>query len=100
MKRWRTYGTTLVDPGARHVVDVLPARSGHTLAAWLRRRPSAAVIACDRSTEYARAATVAAPHAVQVADRWHLLANVREMAERWLQSVDRRPAAPPRAPRR
>jgi transposase len=64
MKRGRTYGTILVDLEARHVVDVLPDRSVHTLAAWLRRRPSVAAIARNRSSEYARAATVAAPHAV------------------------------------
>jgi transposase len=45
------------------------------------------VIARDRSTEYTRAATEAAPQAIQVADRWHLLRNGREMAERWLTSV-------------
>jgi len=87
LKRGRTYGTILVDLEARHVVDLLPDRTAPTLAAWLRPRPPVAVIARDRSTEYARAATLAAPHARQVADRWHLLVNVREMAERWLQSV-------------
>ena len=35
-------------------------------------------------TEYARAVALGAPAAVQVADRWHLLANVRDMLERWL----------------
>jgi len=42
------------------------------------------VVARDRSTEYARAAAIGAPKAVQVADRCHLLANVRDMLERWL----------------
>lgn len=87
LRRGRTYGTILVDLEARHVVDLLPDRTSHTLATWLRRRPSVAVIARDRSTEYARAATTAAPTALQVADRWHLLVNVRDMAERWLMSV-------------
>lgn len=87
LRRGRTYGTILVDLEARHVVDLLPDRTSHTLAAWLRRRPAVAVIARDRSTEYARAATTAAPQALQVADRWHLLVNGRDMAERWLMSV-------------
>lgn len=87
LKRERTYGTILIDLEKRHVVDLLPDRSAHTLVTWLRPRPPVAVIARDRSTEYARAATLAAPRAVQVADRWHLLVNVRDMAERWLQSV-------------
>ena len=87
LRRGRTYGTILVDLEARHVVDLLPDRTAATLAAWLRRRPAVEVIARDRSTEYTRAATAAAPHALQVADRWHLLSNVRDMAERWLMSV-------------
>ena len=36
------------------------------------------------STEYARATALGAPKAVQVADRWHVLSNVRDMLERWL----------------
>jgi len=87
LRRGRTYGTILVDLEARHVVDLLPDRTSDSLATWLRHRPSVAVITRDRSTEYARAATTAAPTALQVADRWHLLVNVRDMAERWLLSV-------------
>jgi transposase len=87
LRRGATYGTILVDLEARHVVDLLADRTAATLAAWLRRHPAVQVIARDRSTEYTRAATDAAPHAIQVADRWHLLRNVREMAERWLTSV-------------
>lgn len=45
------------------------------------------VIARDRSTEFARGATAGAPHAQQVADRWHLLVNLREAIERWLNRV-------------
>ncbi len=102
LRRGATYGTILVDLEARHVVDLLADRTAATLDAWLRRHPDVQVIARDRSTEYTRAATDAAPHAIQVADRWHLLHNVREMAERWLTSVHPRvrrlpplPGAPP-----
>lgn len=38
----------------------------------------------DRSTEYQRGVTEGAPHAVQVADRFHLLVNLREALERLL----------------
>ena len=90
LKRGRTYGTILVDLEARRVVDLLPDRSGSTLARWLRRRPHIAVVTRDRSTEYTRAITAALPAAVQVADRWHLLLNVRQMLERWLATVSGR----------
>ena len=39
------------------------------------------VITRDRSSTYAQAATSAAPQARQVADRWHLLKNLREAVE-------------------
>lgn len=39
----------------------------------------------DRSLEYARGATAGAPATVQVADRWHLLLNLRERLERFLE---------------
>jgi transposase len=87
LRKGRTYGTILVDLEARRVVDLLPDRTADTLAAWLRRRPPVALITRDRSPEYARAATAAAPQAVQVADRWHLLLNVRQMTERYLAGV-------------
>ena len=87
LRTGRTYGTILVDLGARRVIDLLPDRTADTLAAWLRRRPRVALITRDRSTEYARAATAAAPQAVQVADRWHLLLNARQRTERYLAGV-------------
>lgn len=98
LKRGRTYGTILVDLDAHRVVDLLPDRAGKTLAMWLRERPGIEVITRDRSTEYTRAATAAAPEAVQVADRWHLLLNVRQMAERWFASVGGRLRQLPQVP--
>jgi len=84
MRRGRTYGTIVVDMERRRVADLLPDRTAATVAAWLEQRPGIEVVARDRSTEYARAIAMGAPKAVQVADRWHLLSNVRDMLERWL----------------
>jgi len=71
-------------------LDLLPDRSASTLAAWLRREPQIRLVARDRSTEYARGITLGAPDAVQVADRWYLLLNTRQMIERWLARVHTR----------
>jgi len=84
MRKGRTYGTIVVDMERRRVADLLPDRTAATVAAWLEQRPGIEVVARDRSTEYARAIAMGAPKAVQVADRWHLLSNVRDMLERWL----------------
>jgi transposase len=78
---WRKghrYGTILCDLEARKVVDVLPDRDANTVAKWLRQHPGTEIISRDRGGIYAEAARRAAPQAVQVADRWHLLRNLSE----------------------
>jgi len=90
IRKGRTYGTVVVDLERRRVADLLPDRTSATTAEWLRQRPGVEVVARDRSTEYARAVAIGAPQAVQVADRWHLLANMRQALERWLHTVHAR----------
>jgi len=72
LKKAQTYGTILVDLEARRVTDLLPDRTAQTLANWLEGRDTVEVIARDRSTEYALGATLGAPAAVQVVDRWRV----------------------------
>ena len=83
-RRASTFGTILVDLERRCAVDLLPDREAATLARWLREHPGVEVVSRDRASAYARAAHEAAPDAVQVADRWHLLANLRDVLERFL----------------
>lgn len=83
-RRGARYGTILVDLERHRVVDLLPDREAGTLAAWLRAQPGIAVVARDRANDSAQAAGEAAPEAVQVADRWPLLKNVRDALQRSL----------------
>lgn len=90
---WRKatrYGTILCDLERHRAVDVLPDRSADTVAAWLSAHPSVALITRDRSDLYADGATRGAPDAIQVADRFHLLKNLGDALERFLQQ--KRPA--------
>lgn len=49
----------------------------------------------DRSTEYIKGVTEGAPNAIQVADRWHLLSNLRQCLERMLSRIHARLKALP-----
>jgi transposase len=74
-RRGHRYGSIICDLERRRVVDLLPDREPATVEAWLAHHPEICGIARDRGGGYGQAATRAAPQAVQVADRWHLMEN-------------------------
>lgn len=83
-KRGQTYGTLLIDLERRQPIDLLPDREAKTLQHWLEAHPGIQIVTRDRSGEYARAITAGAPEAIQVADRFHLLVNLRDALKRTL----------------
>jgi transposase len=84
-RKGQRYGTIVVDLELSDVIDLLPDRDAETVAAWLKAHPGIKVVSRDRSATYAEASTQGASGAVQVADRWHLLKNLREAVERVLE---------------
>jgi transposase len=77
-RKGRRYGTIFCDLENGGVVDLLPDRSAESTARWLRAHPGVEIISRDRASLYAEAAAKAAPQAIQVADRWHLLHNMSD----------------------
>lgn len=75
---WRRgcrYGTAICDLERRRIVALLPDRDAGAVERWLAAHPEIRIVTRDRAGGYARAAARGAPEAVQVADRWHLMAN-------------------------
>src|SRR5438874_6576705 len=77
-KKGQTYGTILVDLELRKPIELLADRKEETLTAWLLTHPEIAVISRDRGGEYAAAARKGAPQAQQIADKFHLVKNLRD----------------------
>jgi transposase len=76
------YGTILLNLERHCLVDLLPDREKATVAAWLKLHPGIKMVSRDRGGAYAEAAREAAPHAIQIADRFHLSQNVGETVVR------------------
>jgi transposase len=77
---WRksqTEVTIIIDLERRAVIDVLEDRDVVTCTDWLRRDPEVEVISRDRCGLYAQAARQGPPRAEQVADRFHIVQNLR-----------------------
>lgn len=51
---------------------------------WLQEHPQGDVISRDRAEALADAARIGAPQALQIADRWHVISNLREALEKVL----------------
>jgi hypothetical protein len=88
---WRkgtTFGAVIVDLERRQVVELLADRSAATTADWLKRHPQIEVVSRDRPGLYADAAREGEPQARQIADRFHLLKNLRETIERQLDRFE------------
>lgn len=98
LKKRVHYGTLLVDLQQHRVIDLLLERTSTVVSTWLQQQPSIEIVTRDRSTEYAAGITAGAPQAQQVADRWHLLLNLRQMLDRFLSTIYPRVQQLPLAP--
>jgi transposase len=76
IRKGQRYGSILVDLERHRPIDLLPEHASGPIATWFENHPTIEVVARDRASIYAEALAKGAPHAQQVADRWHLTQNV------------------------
>jgi hypothetical protein len=81
------FGSIIVDLERRQVIDVLPDRAASSVEAWMRNHPGIEYVVRDRDGLYAEGAAKGAPQAEQVADRFHLLQNLRKTIETELAGI-------------
>jgi Transposase/zinc-finger of transposase IS204/IS1001/IS1096/IS1165/Helix-turn-helix domain of resolvase len=84
LRRADSYGTILVNLEKRRPLDLLPDRTAEAVKPWLTSHPDIQVVSRDRASAFADAVSQVLPHATQVADRYHLVQNLREHLQRLL----------------
>jgi len=84
IRRGDSYGTILVNLETGKPLDLLPDRTAEAVLPWLDRHQEIEVVSRDRASAYADAVKRALPHATQVADHYHLVQNLREHLQRFL----------------
>ena len=83
-KKGRNYGTIIVDLEHRKVIDLLPDREADTLSKWLLRHLEIHTVGRDRAIAYFKGIKNGTANAIEVADRFHLLVNLREAFQKVL----------------
>ena len=82
-----SYGTILIDMETSRPIELLPSRDGIALKNWLLKYNNVEIVTRDRASSYSSAINEACPHAVQIADRFHLLMNLSDALDTYFKSV-------------
>jgi hypothetical protein len=80
-RRGKRFGTILVNLQTHKIIDLLADREAESVQKWLAKHPEIEIVSRDRGGVYIDGATLGAPQATQVADRWHILSNFGDALE-------------------
>src|SRR5437588_1258897 len=84
LRRGDSYGTILINLETRRPLDLLPDRTAEAVKPWLASHLEIQVVSRDRASAEASAVSQILPYATQIADRYHLVQNLREHLQRLL----------------
>jgi len=83
-RRGKRFGSILVNLETHKIVGLLADREAESVRQWLAAHPEVDVVSRARGGVYIDGATLGAPQATQVADRWHILSNLGDAVEEFL----------------
>src|SRR6266516_3256824 len=83
-RRGKRFGSILVNLETHKIIGLLSDREAESVRQWLAAHPKVDVVSRDRGARYIDGATLGAPQATQVADRWHILSNLGDAVEEFL----------------
>jgi len=84
IRRGDKYGTILINIETSKPLELLPDRTAEAVMPWLASHPEIQVVSRDRASAFADAVSRVLPHATQVADRYHLIQNLRDHLQQFL----------------
>jgi transposase len=82
IRKGHRYGSMMVDQETGRVFELVKGRLAEDIQPWFAAHPEVEIVTRDRSADYRKGLTLAAPQAIQIADRFHLLMNLRQLAQR------------------
>lgn len=86
-RRGQRYGTVIVDIERHRVMETIYSRTDGAVVDALKKYSNVLVVSRDRSSSYGKAISEALPHAVQVADRFHLVKNLSDKTKEAVASL-------------
>jgi transposase len=81
IRKGHRYGSIMVDHETGRVIELVKGRLDEDIEPWFAAHPEIEIVTRDRSTDYRKGLEAAAPQAIQIADRFHLLMNLRQLAQ-------------------
>ncbi len=85
LRKGQSYGSVFVDLESSRPVEVVADRTAAAVLPWMMSHQEVKIVTRDRAGAYADAISQALPHAQQVADQFHLIENLRDYVQQFLE---------------